>query len=69
MEDTDFKELFQGIVDRYELDPDIAADLLQRILKILEKMEPNNLQFDPKCEILTEHKEGEDDPCVNLRKK
>ena len=36
MEDANFKELFQRIVDRYELAPDVASELLQRILAILK---------------------------------
>ena len=35
MEDKEFRELFQRIVDQYELEPDIAEELLQRILNIL----------------------------------
>ena len=35
MEEEKFKKLFQRIVDMYELSPDTAAELLQRILVIL----------------------------------
>ena len=35
MEDKEFRELFQRIIDQYELEPDIAEELLQRILNIL----------------------------------
>jgi hypothetical protein len=35
VEDKEFQELFQRIVDQYELEPDIAEELLQRILNIL----------------------------------
>ena len=35
VEDKEFQELFQRIVDQYELAPDIAEELLQRILNIL----------------------------------
>ena len=35
VEDKEFQELFQRIVDQYELDPDLAEELLQRILNIL----------------------------------
>ncbi len=34
-EETSFQKLFQEIIDHYELSPDIAAELLQRILAIL----------------------------------
>lgn len=60
MEDANFKELFQRIVDRYELAPDVAAELLQRILAILKNSEDESLQFDSKYEILIEHLERED---------
>ena len=36
-EEISFKELFQMIVERYELPPDVAAELLCKILMILEK--------------------------------
>ena len=48
MEDANFKELFQRIVDRYELAPDVAAELLQRILAILKNKPCNpipNMRF------------------------
>ena len=60
MEEANFKELFQRIVDRYELAPDVAAELLQRIFAILKNSEEAPLQTDPKYEILTEHLERED---------
>lgn len=60
MEDANFKELFQRIVDRYELAPDVAAELLQRILAILKNSEDESLQSDSKYEILIEHLERED---------
>ena len=60
MEDTNFKELFQKIVDRYELAPEVAAELLQRILTILENTENESLQSDSKYEILIEHLEREE---------
>ena len=60
MEDANFKELFQRIVDRYELAPDVAAELLQRILAILKNTEDEALQSDSKYEILIEHIERED---------
>ena len=60
MEDTNFKELFQKIVDRYELAPEVAAELLQRILIILENTEDESLQSDSKYEILIEHLEREE---------
>lgn len=44
MEEANFKELFQRIVDRYELAPDVAAELLQRILIILKSSEDEALQ-------------------------
>ena len=60
MEDANFMELFQRIVDRYELAPDVAAELLQRILAILKNTEDEALQSDSKYEILIEHLERED---------
>ena len=60
MEDTNFKELFQKIVDRYELAPEVAAELLQRILIILKNTEDESLQSDSKYEILIEHLEREE---------
>ena len=60
MEDANFKELFQRIVDRYELAPDVAAELLQKILKILKSAEEDNLQSNSKYEILTEYLEREE---------
>ena len=51
MGSADFKELFQRIVDRYELPPDVAAELLQRILTILKNTEDKTLQSDAKYEI------------------
>ena len=60
MEDTNFKELFQRIVDRYELAPDVASELLQRILAILKNTEDESLQSDSKYEILIEHLEREE---------
>ena len=62
MEDANFKELFQRIVDRYELAPDVAAELLQRILAILKNTENDPLQTEPKYEILTEYLEREETP-------
>lgn len=60
MEDANFMELFQRIVDRYELAPDVAAELLQRILAILKTTEDEALQSDSKYEILIEHLEREE---------
>ena len=60
MEDTKFKELFQSVVDRYELSANVAAELLQRILLILENTEEKSLQSDSKYEILIEHLEREE---------
>ena len=60
MEDANFKELFQWIVDRYELAPDVASELLQRILAILKNTEEEALQSDSKYEILIEHLEREE---------
>ena len=62
MEDANFKELFQRIVDRYELAPDVATELLQRILAILKNAEGELLQSDSKYEILIEHLEREEMP-------
>ncbi len=47
MEEAIFKELFQRIVDQYELAPDVAAELLQKILTILKNTENNHLQANP----------------------
>ena len=60
MEDTKFKELFQSVVDRYELSANVAAELLQRILAILKNSEDESLQSDSKYEILIEHLEREE---------
>lgn len=40
MEDKEFRELFQRIVDQYELAPDVAEELLRQILKILLLCDP-----------------------------
>ena len=37
MEDKMFRELYQRIIEQYELSPEIAEKLLQRILAILTK--------------------------------
>ena len=42
MEDKEFRELFQRIVNQYELEPDIAEELLQRILNILSHCDPED---------------------------
>ena len=42
VEDKEFQELFQRIVDQYELAPDIAEELLQRILNILSRCDPTD---------------------------
>ena len=60
MEDTTFKALFQRIVDRYELDPHVAAKLLQRILLFLENTEDKTLQSDAKYEMLIRYLEREE---------
>ena len=60
MEDPNFKELFQRIVDRYKLAPDVAAELLKRILAILKNTEGKHLQTDSEYEILIEHLEREE---------
>lgn len=43
-EEEEFKKLFQKIVEMYQISPEIAAELLQRILRILadshEEYEP-----------------------------
>lgn len=54
MDDKDFAELFQSVVDRYELDPVTAEQLLQKILAILEKDRKESLQREEKYEILME---------------
>lgn len=40
MEDTQFRECFRRILDKYELTPDAAEALLRRILKILARGDP-----------------------------
>ena len=60
MEDANFKELVQGLVDQYELAPDVAAELLQRILTILKNTEDEALQSDSKYEILVEYLKREE---------
>ena len=60
MDDIKFRAFFQGIVDRYELDPHVAAKLLQRILLFLENTEDKTLQSDAKYEILIERIEREE---------
>ena len=42
VEDKEFQELFQRIVNQYELEPDIAEELLQRILNILSHCDPTD---------------------------
>ena len=39
MDDENFKLLFQKIVEHYELSSEVATDLLQRILEILNSSE------------------------------
>ena len=60
MEDANFKELFQRLVDQYELSPNVAEELLQRILTILKNTEGEALQSDSKYEILIQHLEREE---------
>ena len=60
MEDANFKELFQTIVELYELAPDVASELLQRILAILNDTENEDLQSESKYEILIKHMEREE---------
>ena len=60
MEEAIFKELFQRIVDQYELSSDKAAELLERILTILENTAFEHLQTDPKYEILIQDLERGD---------
>ena len=57
MEDAKFKELFQKIVDQYELTPDAASQLLQRILAILKNAA---VPPDSQCEILIQYLESEE---------
>ena len=42
MEDKEFRELFLRIVDQYELAPDIAEELLHRILNVLWNCDPGD---------------------------
>ena len=42
MEDKKFRELFQWIVDQYALEPGLAEELLQRIVNILSRCEPED---------------------------
>jgi hypothetical protein len=62
MEDAYFKELFQRIVDWYELTPDVAAELLQKILIILKNTEYEALKSNPEYEIVIAHLEREEIP-------
>lgn len=45
MENREFRELFQRLVERYELAPEIAEALLQRILRILAHWDQENGYF------------------------
>ena len=40
MEDPEFRELFHRLIDQYALEPDIAEELLQRILDLLSHNNP-----------------------------
>lgn len=62
MEDADFKELFQKIIDQYELAPDVALELLQRVLAVLKNTAGETLPSDLKYEILIEHLGREEMP-------
>ena len=42
MEDKEFRELFLRIADQFELDPDVAEELLKRILRILSRGDPED---------------------------
>ena len=46
MEEDGFKELFQKIVNQYELSPDVATKLLHKILATLKSTENDSLQTD-----------------------
>ena len=37
MEDSEFRELFQRLAEQYALPPDMAEELLRRILAILSR--------------------------------
>ena len=39
MDEEQFRELFQRFIEQYELSPDIAKELLQKILNILKYTE------------------------------
>ena len=54
MEDNKFRELFQSVMEHYELDPVVAEQLLRRILEILENSGDDTLQTEGKYEILIE---------------
>ena len=60
MEDTTFKALFQRIVDQYELAPDAADRLLQRILEVLQNETEKTLQSESKYEMLIRYLEREE---------
>ena len=60
MDEANFKKLFQRIVEQYDLAPDVASDLLRRILSILENTKNAYLQIDQNYEILTEHLKREE---------
>ena len=41
-EEEEFKQLFRRIVEMYQISPDTAAELLQRILSILADSQEEN---------------------------
>lgn len=59
MEEMNFKELFQKIVEHYELAPEAAEELQKRILTILNSTEDASLPSDFKYEILADYLERE----------
>lgn len=42
MDDACFAELIQLVADQYELEPDLADEVLQRILNILFRCDPKD---------------------------
>ena len=48
MEEENFKKLFQKIVNCYELAPEVARELLNRILEILNNTKDESSQPDSK---------------------
>lgn len=46
MDEEQFRELFHRFIEQYELSPDIAEELLQKILNILKYAENNQTHIE-----------------------